>query len=117
MECLLPWKKNGMKLLLFLKLCKTGNKCLFSGSIGFQNIIYFLSTDYNTVLFFIIKDMNIINSEGNVKTIESINSIPDNLLRSLKKNDCFLDYVTGDIFEFKKVVELTFSINILGSLL
>jgi hypothetical protein len=60
--------------------------------------------------------MNIINSEGNVKTIENINSIPDNLLRSLKKNDFFLDYVTGDIFEYKKVVELTFSINIFGSL-
>lgn len=59
--------------------------------------------------------MNIINSEGNVKTIENINLIPDNLLRSLKKNDYFLDFVTGDILEYKKVVELTFSINILGS--
>ena len=29
--------------------------------------------------------------------------IPKEFLNSLKRNDYFLDYVTGDIYEFRKV--------------
>lgn len=44
-----------------------------------------------------------INSEGQILAIEDIKLIPEEFLISLKKDDCFLDNVSGDIFEFIKV--------------
>ncbi len=59
-------------------------------------MVYFLATDFLT-------DVNIINMSGDIKSIEEINSYSLSDLRKLKKNDYFLDYVTGDILSYNSV--------------
>ena len=45
-EKFLPWKKSGHKFKILLKMCKITGKCLFCCSVGMQNIVFFLATNY-----------------------------------------------------------------------
>ena len=92
-EKYLPWKDKGYRLYEFIRLCKTTNKILFAAGVGMQFLIYYLATGSNTLF-------NFINSKGEIQAVEELEKIPINFLKKLKKNDYFLDYVTGDILEY-----------------
>jgi hypothetical protein len=66
------------------------------GGAAFLIMVFFLATDFLT-------DVNIINMSGDIKSIEEINSYSLSDLRKLKKNDYFLDYVTGDLLSYNNV--------------
>lgn len=95
----LPWKniktKYFNKISILIKMCNLANKPLFTSGVGFQNIIYFLSTNFNT-------DLNIINSNEEIKSIENLNKISPQILENMKKNDYFLDFVSGDLYLYDK---------------
>jgi hypothetical protein len=92
-EKYLPWKDKGYRLYEFIRLCKTTNKILFAAGVAMQFLIYYLATGSNTLF-------NFINSKGEIQAIEELEQIPINFLKKLKKNDFFLDFVTGDILEY-----------------
>ena len=92
-EKYLPWKDKGYRLYEFIRLCKNSNKILFAAGVGLQFLIYYLATGSNTLY-------NFINSKGEIQAIEELEKIPINFLKRLKKNDFFLDFVTGDILEY-----------------
>ena len=92
-EKYLPWKDKGYRLYEFIRLCKTTNKILFAAGVGMQFLIYYLATGSNTLF-------NFINSKGEIQAVEELEKIPINFLKKLKKNDFFLDFVTGDILEY-----------------
>jgi hypothetical protein len=93
-EKYLPWKKNGYKFQILFKMCSISNKPIFAAGVGIQIMIYFLATNFLT-------EINVINSNDEIQSIEEINSIPKTFLDTLKKNDFFLDYVTGDLYEYR----------------
>ena len=95
-EKYLPWKDKSYRLYEFIRLCKTTNKILFAAGVGMQFLIYYLATGSNTLF-------NFINSKGEIQAIEELEKIPISLLKNLKKNDYFLDYVTGDILEYHMI--------------
>ena len=92
-EKYLPWGDKGYRLSEFIRLCKATNKILFAAGVALEILIYYLATGSNN--FF-----NFINSKGEIQAIEEIEKIPLNFLKNLKKNDYFLDFVTGDILEY-----------------
>ena len=92
-EKYLPWRNKGYRLYEFVRLCKTTNKILFAAGVGLQFLIYYLATGSNTLY-------NFINSKGEIQAVEELEKIPNNFLKRLKKNDYFLDFVTGDILEY-----------------
>ena len=92
-EKYLPWEDKGYRLLEFIRLCKATNKILFAAGVALEILIYYLATGSNNII-------NFINSKGEIQAIEEIDKIPINFLNNLKKNDYFLDYVTGDILEY-----------------
>jgi hypothetical protein len=59
-------------------------------------MVYFLATDFFT-------DAIVINNSGDIKSIEEIGSYSLNDLKKLRKNDYFLDYVTGDLLSYNSV--------------
>ena len=89
-----PWKKRSHYLTKFIELCKLSNKVLFAGGVAFEILIYYLSIGA-------INDYNIINSQGEIKALEEINKIPIKYLKGIKKNELFLDFVTGDLLEYR----------------
>ena len=95
-EKYLPWEDRGFRLTEFIRLCKATNKILFVAGIGLEILIFYLATGSNSVF-------NFINSKGEIQAIEEINKIPPNFLKQMKKNDYFLDYVTGDILEYQNI--------------
>ena len=92
-EKYLPWKDKGYRLYEFIRLCKITNKILFAAGVGMQFLIYYLATGSNTLF-------NFINSKGEIQAVEELEKIPFEFLKRLKKNDYFLDFVTGDILEY-----------------
>ena len=92
-ERYLPWKEKGYRLYEFIRLCKTTNKILFAAGVAMQYLIYYLATGSNTLF-------NFINSKGEIQAVEELEQIPINFLKKLKKNDYFLDFVTGDVLEY-----------------
>ena len=92
-EKYLPWEDKGYRLLEFIRLCKAANKILFAAGVALEILIYYLATGSNNII-------NFINSKGQIQAIEEIDKIPINFLNNLKKNDYFLDFVTGDILEY-----------------
>ncbi len=89
-----PWKKRSHSLAKFVELCKLSNKVLYAGGVALEILIYYLSIGS-------INEYNIINSKGEIKAIEEINMISPQYLNGIKKNDIFLDFVTGDLLEYR----------------
>ena len=73
-----PWKKRSYYLSKFVELCKLSNKVLYAGGVALEILIYYLSIGS-------INDYNIINSKGEIKSIEEINKIPLQYLKGIKK--------------------------------
>ena len=95
-ERYLPWMKSGYKLSLFIKLCKTIDKVMFVAGVGMEVLVYYLaSSEHN--------EFHFINARGEISSIEEVNKIPKSFLRSIKKNDHLLDYVTGDVLEYRHI--------------
>ena len=92
-EKYLPWEDKGYRLSEFIRLCKATNKILFAAGVALEILIYYLATGSNNIF-------NFINSKGEIQAIEEIDKIPLKFLTNLKKNDYFLDFVTGDILEY-----------------
>ena len=61
-----------------------------------ESLIYYLATGSHN-------DYNFINSNGEIQSIEELNKIPESFLKELKKNDHFLDFVTGDVMEYQHI--------------
>ena len=95
-EKYLPWNDRGIRLSEFIKLCKVTGKIIYLGGVGFEILIYYLATGARN-------EFNFINGKGEIQAIEEIQTIPPNFLANLKKNDNFLDFVTGDILEYRSV--------------
>ena len=89
-----PWKKRSYYLSKFVELCKLSNKVLYAGGVALEILIYYLSIGS-------INDYNIINSKGEIRALEEINKIPLQYLKGIKKNEFFLDFVTGDLLEYR----------------
>ena len=89
-----PWKKRSHSLAKFVELCKLSNKVLYAGGVALEILIYYLSIGS-------INEYNIINSKGEIKAIEEINMISPQYLNGIKKNEIFLDFVTGDLLEYR----------------
>ena len=94
-EAYSPWKKRSHFLAKFIELCKLANKVLYAGGVAYEILIYYLSIGS-------INEYSIINSKGEIKALEEINKIPLQLLNGIKKNEIFLDFVTGDLLEYRK---------------
>ena len=92
-EKYLPWEEKGYRLSQFIRLCKATNKILFAAGVALEILIYYLATGSNNLY-------NFINSKGEIQAIEELHKVPSNFLLNLKKNDFFLDFVTGDILEY-----------------
>ena len=95
-EKYLPWSDKGIHLSEFIKLCKITGKIIYLGGVGFETLIYYLATGGRN-------EFNFVNGKGEIQAIEEIQNIPPNFLTNLKKNDNFLDFVTGDILEYRNV--------------
>ena len=89
-----PWKKRSHHLSKFIELCKLANKVLYAGGVALEILIYYLSLGS-------INEYNIINSKGEIKALEEINKIPLQFFKGFKKNEIFLDFVTGDLLEYR----------------
>ena len=89
-----PWKKRSHYLTKFVELCKLSNKVLYAGGVALEILIYYLSIGS-------INEYNIINSNGEIKALEEINKIPLKFLNRIRKNELFLDFVTGDLLEYR----------------
>ena len=92
-EFYVPWDDKSHTLCEFIKLCKLTNKIIYMGGVAFEILIYYLATGT-------LNEYNFINSKGEIKAIEEMSTIPNKLFQSLRKNDNFLDFVTGDILEY-----------------
>ena len=90
-----PWDPRSYALCEFIKLCKITNKALYAGGVGFEILLYYLSTGT-------LNEYNFINSKGQVKSLEEMSNAPKSFLNEIKPNEIFLDYVTGDILEYKR---------------
>jgi hypothetical protein len=90
-----PWKKRSNYLSKFVELCKLSNKVLYAGGVALEILIYYLSLGS-------FNDYNFINSNGEIKALEEINKMPIQYLKGIKKNELFLDFVTGDLLEYRK---------------
>ena len=95
-EKYLPWNDKGFRLSEFVKLCKMTGKIVYLGGVGFEILVYYLATGARN-------EFNFINGKGEIQAIEEIQKIPSKFLTNLKKNDNFLDFVTGDILEYRSV--------------
>ena len=90
-----PWKEKSKKLFEFIKLCKLSNKVLFAGGVALQILIFYLSTGS-------LSEYTIINSKGEIKSLEEIRGYPRGYFKGTKKSEIFLDYVTGDLLEYRE---------------
>ena len=89
-----PWNQRSNTLCEFIKLCKIANKTLYAGGVGFEILLYYLSTGA-------LNEYNFVNAKGQIKSLEEMSNAPKKFLKELKNNDIFLDFVTGDILEYK----------------
>ena len=89
-----PWDQKSYVLCEFIKLCKITNKTLYAGGVGFEILIYYLATGS-------LNEYNFVNAKGQIKSLEEMSNAPKKFLKELKNNDIFLDFVTGDILEYK----------------
>ena len=106
-ENFLPWQDKGLKLCSFIRLCKLTDKILFASGVGMLSLIYYLATGTHS-------DYNFINSEGEIEVIEELQKIPESYLKEIKKNDNFLDYVTGDVMQYQNLNKNWISIMNIG---
>ena len=106
-EKYLPWEDKGLKLCSFIKLCKLTDKILFASGVAMESLIYYLATGSQN-------DFNFINSNGELQSIEELNKIPESFLKELKKNDHFLDFVTGDVMEYQNINKNWISVMNIG---
>ena len=93
-EKYVPWVNKSAILCEFIKLCKISNKILYAGGVALEILVYYLATGS-------LNEYNFVNSKGQIKSLEEIVSIPNKYMKELKNNDNFLDFVTGDILEYK----------------
>lgn len=93
-EKYLPWEHTSYKLSLFIYLCKITNKILYAGGVALEILIYYLATGTHSEFTFI-------NSKGEIQSLEEIHLIPQEYINDLKKNEFFLDFVTGDVLQYK----------------
>jgi len=89
-----PWDQRSYILCEFIKLCKITNKTLYAGGVGFEILMYYLATGS-------LNEYNFVNAKGQIKSLEEMSKAPKKFLKELKSNDIFLDFVTGDILEYK----------------
>ena len=89
-----PWGNKSFILCEFIKLCKITNKILYAGGVALEILIYYLSTGS-------LNEYNFVNSTGQIKALEEMVTLPKKYVKELKNNDMFLDFVTGDILEYK----------------
>ena len=89
-----PWDQRSYTLCEFVKLCKITNKTLYAGGVGFEILMYYLATGS-------LNEYNFVNAKGQIKSLEEMSNAPKRFLNELKNNDIFLDFVTGDILEYK----------------
>ena len=89
-----PWGNKSFILCEFIKLCKITNKILYAGGVALEILIYYLSTGS-------LNEYNFVNSSGQIKALEEMITLPKKYVKELKNNDMFLDFVTGDILEYK----------------
>ena len=71
-----------------------------------QFLIYYLATGSNTLF-------NFINSKGEIQAVEELEQIPVNFLKKLKKNDYFLDFVTGENLFYRIILKVKIIYQIL----
>ena len=93
-EKYVPWDQRSYILCEFIKLCKITNKILYAGGVGFEILMYYLATGS-------LNEFNFVNAKGQIKSIEEMSKAPKKFVKELKSNDIFLDFVTGDILEYK----------------
>ena len=91
-----PWKSRSHNLSKLVRLCKLTNKVLYAGGVALEILIFYLATGS-------VNEYHIINSNGEIKSIEEINKIPFDFLKGLRKNEIFLDFVNGDLLEFRNI--------------
>ena len=89
-----PWTNKSFILCEFIKLCKITNKILYAGGVALEILIYYLATGT-------LNEYSFVNAKGQIKDLEEIITIPTKYKREVKNNDNFLDFVTGDILEYK----------------
>ena len=106
-ETYVPWDDKSNILCEFIKLCKLSNKIIYMGGVAFEILIYYLATGT-------LNEYNFINSKGEIKAIEEMATIPTKLFQSLKRKDNFLDFVTGDILEYRNIEQTWVPIKNIG---
>ena len=106
-EKFLPWDDKGLKLCSFIKLCKITNKFLFASGVAMESLIYYIATGSHN-------DYHFINSKGEITSIEELKEIPESFLKEIKKNDNFLDFVTGDIMQYHNLDKTWISVMNIG---
>ena len=106
-EKFLPWEDKGLKLCSFIKLCKLTDKFLFACGVAMLSLIYYLATGSHN-------DYNFINAKGEIQSIEELYKIPNSFLKEIKKNDNFLDFVTGDIMQYHNMNKTWISVMNIG---
>ena len=89
-----PWNGQSFILCEFIKLCKITNKILYAGGVALEILIYYLATGS-------LNEYNFVNAKGQIKALEEMSTIPKKFMKEIKPNDIFLDFVTGDILEYK----------------
>ena len=93
-EKYVPWSDQSFILCEFIKLCKITNKILYAGGVALEILIYYLATGS-------LNEYNFVNAKGQIKALEEMSKIPKKYINEIKPNDIFLDFVTGDILEYK----------------
>ena len=93
-EKYVPWSNKSFILCEFIKLCKITNKILYAGGVALEILIYYLATGS-------LNEYNFVNSKGQIKALEEMSTLPKKYVKEIKANDNFLDFVTGDILEYK----------------
>ena len=93
---MLPWHARTQKFSILFKLCKRTNKCLFAAGFAFYMLIYYCATNY--------ENFRVINGKGLGGPLETIHAIGKDKLAKLKSKDAFLDFGTGDLYNFSNEV-------------
>ena len=106
-EKFIPWSDRGLKLSEFIKLCKSMNKLVFCCGVALESLIYYLATGAHN-------EYNFINSNGELQSVEDLSKIPKSYLKDIKKNDNFLDFVTGDVLEYRYLTKTWIPIMNIG---
>ena len=91
----LPWERKNQRIKLLFEMCKATNKCLFACGMGMQLLVHFCAIGE--------QKLQVINGGQKGSLLQDIVKYKTaEALTNLTPQSVFLDYATGDFYNFCK---------------